>query len=189
VASIVDALDKSRSSKAQKPIALLLKTYKGYNFTEKISNLLNWHGKPLAAETDNVIKHLESLISGTEHKLVPTLPEAKQETPKHEPIKIADPALQKGGKIATRAAFGNALKKLGEACPLVIGADADVKNSTMTIHLKEAKPDQFIDCFVAEQNLIGVCLGAGVRGRIPFCATFAAFFTRAYDHIRMAAVS
>jgi transketolase len=94
-----------------------------------------------------------------------------------------------GEKIATRATFGNVLKKMGDNDANVIGLDGDVKNSTMAIKLKDAHPDQFIDCFVAEQNLVGVALGAGTREKIPFCATFAAFLSRGYDHIRMSAIS
>jgi transketolase len=86
-------------------------------------------------------------------------------------------------------AFGKALKTLGDKEKLIIGLDADMKNSTMTMYLQEAHPEQFIDCFIAEQNLVGVSLGVGCRGRIPFCATFSAFLSRAYDQIRMAAVS
>lgn len=85
--------------------------------------------------------------------------------------------------------FGNVLKKLGDKDKRIIGVDADVKNSTFSIKLKEAHPDQFIDCFIAEQSMVGVSIGVSKRHRIPFCSTFATFFTRAFDHIRMGVVS
>lgn len=93
-------------------------------------------------------------------------------------------------KVATRLAYGNALARLGQICDRVIALDGDTKNSTFSIKLFQAKPNQFIECFIAEQNLVGVGIGCGVRGRtIPFVSTFAAFLTRAYDQIRMGAVS
>lgn len=93
-------------------------------------------------------------------------------------------------KVATRLAYGNALARLGETCDRVIALDGDTKNSTFSIKLMEAKPDQFIECFIAEQNMVGVGIGCAVRQRtIPFVSTFAAFLTRAFDQIRMGAVS
>ncbi|PIO64941.1 Transketolase, pyridine binding domain protein [Teladorsagia circumcincta] len=91
-------------------------------------------------------------------------------------IKIAPPAYK--------------LAKLGDVNPRVIGLDGDTKNSTFSEKLLQKHPQQFIECFIAEQNLVGVAVGAQCRDRtIPFTSTFAAFFTRATDQIRMAAVS
>ncbi|KAK5977811.1 Transketolase, partial [Trichostrongylus colubriformis] len=92
--------------------------------------------------------------------------------------------------VATRAAYGTALAKLGDVNPRIIGLDGDTKNSTFSEKLLQKHPQQFIECFIAEQNLVGVAVGAQCRDRtIPFTSTFAAFFTRATDQIRMAAVS
>ncbi|VDD84226.1 unnamed protein product, partial [Mesocestoides corti] len=96
----------------------------------------------------------------------------------------------KGKPVATREAYGRALERLGSAHPRVIGLDGDTKNSTFSIYLRNARPQQFIECFIAEQNLVGVAIGCGTRERtIPFVSTFAAFLTRAYDQIRMGAIS
>ena len=68
--------------------------------------------------------------------------------------------------------------------------DGDTKNSTYSLTFKKAHPDRYVECFIAEQNLVGVATGCGCRGRtIPFASTFAAFFSRAYDQIRMGAIS
>jgi transketolase len=90
--------------------------------------------------------------------------------------------------VATRLAYGTALAKLG-ADTRVVGLDGDTKNSTYSIKLKEKYPDRFVECFIAEQNLVGVGVGLGTRGKIPFASTFACFFSRAFDQIRMAAIS
>ncbi len=92
--------------------------------------------------------------------------------------------------MATREAYGRALERLGKAYNRIIGLDGDTKNSTFSIYLRNAKPEQFIECFIAEQNLVGVGIGCATRQRtIPFVSTFAAFLSRAYDQIRMGAIS
>ena len=93
-------------------------------------------------------------------------------------------------QIATRETYGNALVKLYKTCPRVIALDGDTKNSTHSLKLKKANNDNYIECFIAEQNLIGVAVGCGTRHRtIPFASTFACFLSRGYDQIRMAAIS
>ena len=87
-------------------------------------------------------------------------------------------------------AYGTGLVKLGEGNKDVIALDGDVKNSTYSIKFKEAFPDRFIECFIAEQNLAGVAIGTACRNRqIAFASTFAAFWSRAFDQIRMGAIS
>ena len=71
----------------------------------------------------------------------------------------------------------------------MIALDGDVENSTYTEEFGKRYPDRLIECFIAEQNMVGVAVGLGALGKIPFVSTFAAFFTRAYDQIRMAAIS
>jgi transketolase len=94
-----------------------------------------------------------------------------------------------GDKVATRVAYGEALVKLGEQSKEVVALDGDVKNSTYSDKFKAAFPDRFVECFIAEQNLVGVSLGMATRGKVPYASTFAAFFTRAFDQIRMGAIS
>ena len=72
---------------------------------------------------------------------------------------------------------------------MIIALDADVKNSTFSEYYEKEHPDKFINCFIAEQNLVSVGLGVSKRNKIPFCSTFAVFFTRAFDQIRMGAIS
>uniref|UniRef100_A0A915I532 transketolase n=1 Tax=Romanomermis culicivorax TaxID=13658 RepID=A0A915I532_ROMCU len=92
--------------------------------------------------------------------------------------------------VAPRLAYGTALIKLGQNCDRVISLDGDVKNSTYAEKFKKVFPDRFVECFIAEQNMVGVAIGCGTRLRtIPYCSTFATFFTRAYDQLRMGAVS
>jgi len=71
----------------------------------------------------------------------------------------------------------------------VVVLDADVKNSTYTDKFLKQFPERFFETFIAEQNMVGTAVGLASQGKIPFVATFACFFTRAYDFIRMAAIS
>lgn len=91
---------------------------------------------------------------------------------------------------ATREIYGDALIKLGKVCERVIALDGDTKNSTHSLKYKKAYNDRYVECFIAEQNLVGVGTGMACRDRnIVFCSTFACFFTRAFDQIRMGAIS
>lgn len=94
-------------------------------------------------------------------------------------------------KIATRFAYGQALLKLGtnDINKKIIGLDGDTKNSTYSIELFKKFPNNFIECFIAEQNMVGVAEGLSCRKKIPFVSTFGAFFSRAYDQIRMGGIS
>ncbi|CAJ0567547.1 unnamed protein product, partial [Mesorhabditis spiculigera] len=189
VEQIAAALETARNTK-DKPTAIIAKTHKGQGI-DGVADQDNWHGKPVPIEKIEAIK---ARYHGSQKgKLAPKKP--IEDAPKVDlhigSIKMSDPpAYTKGDKVATRAAYGTALAKLGKANPRVIGLDGDTKNSTFSEKLLKDKPDQFIECFIAEQNLVGVAVGAQCRGRtIPFSSTFAAFFTRAADQLRMAAVS
>ena len=172
-----------------KPTVLLAKTFKGKGISF-MENHPSWHGKPIpkGEETQKAIDELTKRIKPT--KAVPKFklpPAASSRTPSAKPM--APPAYKIGDSVATREAFGAALAALGEANPLVVALDADVKNSTYTDKFGKLFPERFFENFIAEQNMLGAAAGLAACGKIPFAATFAAFFTRAYDFIRMAAIS
>lgn len=93
-------------------------------------------------------------------------------------------------QVATRKTYGDALVKLGENYNRIVALDGDTKNSTFSLTYKKAFPERFVECFIAEQNMVSVGIGLGCRDRnIVFISAFAAFFTRAFDQIRMGAIS
>ncbi|MCX7725128.1 MAG: transketolase [Thermodesulfovibrio sp.] len=94
-----------------------------------------------------------------------------------------------GDMVATRRAYGEALVKIFPEFPEIVVLDAEVSNSTYSEIFKKYYPERFFECFVAEQNMVGMAVGLSLRGKIPFVSTFAAFLTRAFDHIRMAQYS
>lgn len=102
---------------------------------------------------------------------------------------IESPRYDKDDRVATRKAYADGLTKLGKVNPQVIALDAELKNSTYTEEFFKAIPERFIECYIAEQNMVGMAHGLSVLGKIPFCSSFASFHTRAYDQIRMASIS
>lgn len=190
VKALQAAFAEARATKG-KPTAIVMKTYKGSGIPG-IEDQENWHGKPLGDKAEAAIKAIEAKMSNTRPKNVPLkspaniLPDAAVDT-----IRLSQPPSYKlGEKVATRLAYGTALAKLGEGSKRVVALDADTKNSTYADKFKKAHPERFVECYIAEQNLVGVAIGCGTRQRtVPFVSTFAAFFTRAFDQLRMGAIS
>lgn len=174
-----------------RPTAIIAKTFKG-KFFPNIEDLENWHGKPLGDSADGVIKHLQALIKNKgQSSLGPLSPIDNAPVVSIANVQLASPpAYKMGEQVATRLAYGTALAKIAVNHPRVIALDGDTKNSTFSDKLKKAFPERYIECFIAEQNLVGVAIGAACRDRtIAFVSTFATFFTRAFDQIRMGAIS
>ena len=91
--------------------------------------------------------------------------------------------------MATRKAYGDALAALGTARGDVVAVDGEVSNSTFAEIFAKAHPDRYFEMYIAEQQMVAAAVGLQARGWNPFASTFAAFFSRAYDFIRMAAIS
>ncbi len=173
---------------AQQPTMILAKTFKGKGIA-LAEDHPSWHGKPLnadqAEEAINVLR--QSLESPTPTLEIPQPITIQRTNGTVKPLPA--PPYKPTDSVATREAFGEALAQLGAVNSLVVGLDADVKNSTYTDKFGKQFPERFFENFIAEQNMIGSAAGLAACGKIPFAATFAAFFTRAYDFIRMAAIS
>lgn len=186
----VEELCKAFSGVKNKPTAIIAKTFKGKGIPG-IEDKENWHGKPLSKDlAEQAIKEIESKIQ-SKKKMSPTLPEEDAPKVNIKDIKLLSPLNYKlGEKIATRKAYGVALAKLGHSNNRVIALDGDTKNSTFADMFKKEHPDRFIECYIAEQNMVSVAVGAATRDRtVAFASAFATFFTRAFDQIRMAAIS
>ncbi len=173
-----------------KPTVVLARTLKGKGISF-VEDRPDWHGKALkkGEESQRALDELaRQLVSGAGEPVIRPLPSPPP--PGEGRVRaMAPPTYKPTDSVATREAFGTALVALGEANPLVIGLDADVKNSTFTEKFGKQFPERFFEGFIAEQNMIGAAVGLAASGKIPFAATFACFLTRAYDFIRMAAIS
>ncbi|XP_039626914.1 transketolase-like [Polypterus senegalus] len=187
----LEKLCKAFSEAQQQPTVIIAKTFKGKGISGA-EDKLSWHGKPLPKEmADSITKDLEKQIHNTNKKLCPLAPEEDAPAVNIKNIKMPSPSNYKlGEKVATRKAYGIALKKLGHANNRVIAMDGDTKNSTFSEMFKNEHPNRFVECYIAEQNMVSIAVGCATRDRtVAFASTFAAFFTRAYDQIRMAAIS
>jgi transketolase len=166
------------------PTVILARTRKGRGFSE-VEDREGWHGRPLPAEmAERAIVEL-----GGERHLTVSGPQPEGGTPRAWPSgEVSLPRYELGAKVATRKAFGEALAAVG-ARGDVAALDGEVDNSTHAEDFAKAYPERYFEMFIAEQQLVAGAVGLSVRGYVPFAATFAAFFTRAYDFIRMAAIS
>jgi transketolase len=99
------------------------------------------------------------------------------------------PSYELGEEVATRKAYGEALAALGTARPKVVALDGEVSNSTYSEIFADAHPERYVESFIAENQMIATAVGLQVRHYEPWASTFAAFLTRAYDFVRMGAVS
>jgi transketolase len=170
------------------PLAIIAKTYKGAGISF-LQDKEGWHGKPLNKE--EAAKAVAELQPNSKSGIgvpipAPTsLPEPKNVAPGSYPAinyKLGD-------SVATREAYGSALLRIGEVDQRVVALDGDTKNSTFAEKFFKKAPERSFECYIAEQNMVGVSMGLAARHKIPFASTFACFFTRAYDHIRVAGIS
>ncbi|AGA90328.1 transaldolase [Thioflavicoccus mobilis 8321] len=178
------ALERTRDGG---PTAIVARTEKGKGVSF-LEGAEGWHGKALdEAERDRALAEITAPEIGVRvtPRRVGGGGEPSGDAP---PVPIAVDYAE-GETVATRSAFGDALKKLGAQRNDLVVLDGDVKGSTKTATFEEAWPERFLEAQIAEQNMVGVALGLAASGKRPCVATFAAFLTRAYDFIRMAAHS
>ena len=187
ISAIVAALDQAQSVK-DRPTMIVARTLKGKGVSF-LEDRDGWHGKPLkkGEELDKALSELPLNGSGAATKIASPPGVSLRSAP--VPAPFTPPDYKLGEKVATRAAYGAALAKLGTSNPLIVALDGDTKNSTFAEKFLAAHKDRYFESFIAEQNMVGAAVGLAACGKIPFVSTFAAFLTRAFDHIRMAAIS
>ena len=184
----VEAIDRAYGEAAaqqHQPTLVVARTLKGKGVKE-VEDKGGWHGKALDHPEESVAE------LGGERSIVVDVPkpEAKGEPHTFEtsgPLQL--PTWKRGEDVATRRAYGDALAALGSARGDVVALDGEVSNSTYAEIFAEAHPDRYFEMYIAEQQMVAAAVGLQVRGWVPFASTFAAFLSRAYDFIRMAAIS
>ena len=169
---------------ADRPTVILARTRKGRGFSE-IEDREGWHGRPLPAEmAERAVVEL-----GGERHVTVRGPRPAGGSPRTRPsAEVILPRYAMGAKVATRKAFGESLAAVGARSD-VVALDGEVDNSTHAEDFAKAYLERYFEMFIAEQQLVAAVVGLSVRGYVPFAATFAAFFTRAYDFVRMAGIS
>jgi transketolase len=193
-ALVIDGHDRAAIDRAyteaegsDRPVCIVARTKKGAGVSF-IEDKEGWHGKALSAEE---AKRALDELGNPRGDLVVEPPAPRRPAPPRPPRRgtFQAPRYATGSKVATREAFGDALRALGDARDDVVALDGEVGNSTYTERFLKAHPERFFEIYIAEQQLVSAAVGMQVLGFVPFASTFAAFFTRAYDQIRMAAVS
>lgn len=173
---------------SDRPVFVAARTRKGAGVSF-LADKEGWHGRALPeAEAREALAEL----GNPPGDLRITLPPPRRAAPARAvppSRRFQAPTYAVGAQVATREAFGDALRNLGAARPDVVALDGEVANSTYTDRFEKDHPDRFFEMYIAEQQLVSAAVGLQVFGLVPFAATFAAFLTRAADQVRMAAVS
>jgi len=200
--AIAAAYERAAQTK-DRPTMLIAKTIKGKGISF-LEDKDGWHGKTLKKEElEKALTELGPVDETIRGKIVPRPPVIKSVGPLSSRAKSRDLAgslpersrrpsdihYANGDLVATRKAYGAALVRVGAAEPRIVVLDAEVSNSTYAEFFKKEFPERFFEMYIAEQNMVGAALGMARRGKLPFVSTFAAFFTRAFDQIRMSQYS
>ncbi|HEV7482033.1 MAG TPA: transketolase [Solirubrobacterales bacterium] len=181
----LEAIDAAygRAQEADRPAVIFARTKKGSGVAA-VEDKENQHGKPLA-DPEAAVEELGGIRS---------LNVEVKSPPEPKPFEIAKTAVERpsyevGEKVATRAAYGDALAWLGSVDEKVVALDGEVGNSTYAERFAAKHPDRFFEMYIAEQQMIAAAVGMQTRGWKPFASSFGAFLSRAYDFVRMAAIS
>jgi transketolase len=184
VAAIHAAYEEAVATSGR-PTVIVARTEKGHGVAA-VANKNGFHGKPLA-DPEAAIAELGGLRNLHVDVHAPPDGPAPHEFPASGTLEL--PAYEVGTTEATRKAFADALVALGRARGDVVALDGEVGNSTYTEEFAAASPERFFQVYIAEQQMVATAIGFAVRGWRPFAATFAAFLSRAYDFVRMGAIS
>jgi transketolase len=180
----IDAAYRAALGTTGRPTAIFARTLKGRG-VKAVENKNGFHGKPLA----NPEEAIQELGGERNLRVQTASPSGDGDPHRFEAPGGELPRWELGEQVATRKAYGDALVALANRTGRVVALDGEVSNSTHSEEFAKAHPDRYFEMFIAEQQMIAAAVGMQVRGWIPFASTFAAFLTRAYDFIRMAAIS
>lgn len=187
----VEELCKALSQPRHQPTAIIAKTIKGKGIPAA-EDKQGWHAKSLPKDmAEMVVKDLQSRIMNSSKHLYPSTPIEDSPPVSLRNIRMPSaPSYKAGEKISTRKAYGMALAKLGRYYERVVALDGDTNNLTYSEIFKNEHPNRFVECYVAQQNMVSVAVGCAARDRnLVFASTLASFFTRAHDQLRMAAMT
>ncbi|MEP6973791.1 MAG: transketolase, partial [Actinomycetota bacterium] len=181
----VDAIDAAytEARTTNRPTLIVARTEKGHGVSF-LANAEGWHGKALSQE--QAVQAIEELGGERDLTIVPPTPEAFVPRDPGSTL-VGEPPVY-DGPIATRKAFGDALAWLGGHRPELVVLDGEVGNSTYTDDFQKVAPERFFEMYIAEQAMVGAQVGLQALGKTAFSATFGAFYSRASDFIRMAAI-
>lgn len=185
---IIQAFAKAQKVK-DAPVMIVAKTIKGKGVSF-IEDKDNWHGKVLNnEELEKALNELGAVNKNIKGEVAKPKNVRIQNSNVKTTTQISKLKYKLGEMVATRKAYGNALVRIFPKYPNIVVLDAEVSNSTFAESFKKMFPDHFFEMYVAEQNMVGTAVGLSRRDKIPFVSTFAAFFSRSFDQIRMSQYS
>jgi transketolase len=186
---IDSVLTAATDGAVRRPTVILARTIKGRGFSE-VEDREGWHGRTFPKDmAERAIAELGGERNLLVRGPVPDTDDVTVTAAGGTSTSVSLPGYSVGDRVATRRAYGDALAALGGDYPNLVALDGEVSNSTHADQFAKAYPDRYFEMFIAEQQLVAAAVGLSVRHYIPFASTFAAFFTRAYDFVRMAAIS
>src|ERR671934_1092712 len=182
----VDAIDRAyaQALQAGQPRVVVARTVKGKGAKE-VEDKNGWHGKAL----DHADEIIEKLGGDRNLEIQVQKPDTSGAPHEFETAALELPRYDVGEEVATRKAYGDALAAIGAARGDVVALDGEVSNSTYAEIFAKAHPERYFEMYIAEQQMVAAAVGIQVLGWRPFASTFAAFLSRAYDFIRMSAIS
>jgi transketolase len=180
----IDRAYEEATAATDQPTVIVARTIKGKGVPE-VEDKPGWHGKALD-DPEHAIEELGGIRNITVEVAKPDA-DARPHAFETGPLEL--PAYEIGDEVATRKAYGDALAAVGKADGLVVALDGEVSNSTFAEIFADAEPERYFEMYISEQQMTAAAVGIQVRDWKPFASTFAAFWTRAYDFIRMAAIS
>ena len=184
-AAAIDEAYQRAEAPTDIPTMIIARTRKGKG-AAVVENKDDWHGKALPK--DDAEKAVADLGGIRQITVAVGRPDDRRPSPGPAGT-LSLPSYPIGDSVATRRAYGDTLKALGAARPDVVALDGEVNNSTYAEDFAKAYPQRYFEMYIAEQQMVAAAVGLQARGYVPFASTFAAFLTRAFDFIRMAAVS
>lgn len=192
IGKLIRVFDVIATRHCTRPFMIIAVTKKGFGLA-CVEGLNGFHGKVLSkAELSSALAHMKqrfcAVATPGSYHWKPSLPLATN-IKKAPACQLSKPHYPHGAMLAPRQAFGESLMYYGSLYEKIVCLDADVKNSTYSYLFENQFPERFFQCFIAEQNMVSVAVGLQKQGKVPFVSTFGAFFSRAFDQLRMAAIS
>ena len=182
----LEAIDAAyaRALDADRPAVIFARTKKGSGVAA-VEDKENQHGKPLA-DPEAAVEELGGIRSLRVEVALARRRRSRTRSPR---AAVERPAYEVGEKVATRGAYGDALAWIGSIDEKVVALDGEVGNSTYAERFAAKHPDRFFEMYIAEQQMVAAAVGLQTRGWKPFASSFGAFLSRAYDFVRMGAIS
>lgn len=185
-ADAVDAAYVEALATEGKPTMLVARTLKGGGVSE-VADADGWHGKAL---TEDMLERAVAELGAIDKTTRGVVASPVAAAPAKPVVKaVESPTYTKGDTVATRKVYGASLIRVFEECPEIVVLDAETSNSTFADVFAGVYPERFFEMYIAEQNMVGAAIGLSRRGKTPFVSTFAAFFSRAFDQVRMSQYS